>query len=134
MSYPSASRQHGSFRYRVQNRFIIRSREDSKPRYLVIKLSDRFEKCASSASVFEMPSQSDRYMFAVCVYMHINPDYRRFVGCLIIVIHIRKWRLTACVVLVTPRRLFAMRNKACHPFKLNPYRYTQKISNTVVHL
>ena len=47
-------------------------------------------------------------------------------GCLTVVIHIRKWRLTACIVMVTPWRLFLMRNKACHPLRLNSYRCIQK--------
>ena len=53
-------------------------------------------------------------------------EHRRFVGCLIVVIDIRKWRLIACVVIVTSWRLFVMRNKASHQLRLNPYRYIQK--------
>ena len=34
--------------------------------------------------------------------------------------------LLACVVMVTPWRLLAMQNKACHPLKLKSYRYVQK--------
>ena len=60
------------------------------------------------------------------INMNKEQEHRRFIGCLIVVIHIRKWRLTACVVMVTSWRLFVMRNKACHPFRLKPYRYIQK--------
>ena len=53
-------------------------------------------------------------------------EHLRFVGCLTVVIHIRKWRLIACVVMVTPWRLFAMQIHAYHPLRLKPYRYVQK--------
>ena len=60
-------------------------------------------------------------------------EHRHFVGCLAVVIHIRKWRLIACVVMVTSWRLFVMQNNACHPLTQTTWVYT-KISNTVVHL
>ena len=53
-------------------------------------------------------------------------EHRCFVGCLTVVIHIRKWRLIACVVMVTSWRLFVMQNQACYPLRLKPYRYIQK--------
>ena len=53
-------------------------------------------------------------------------EHWRFVGCLTVVIQIRKWRLIACVVMVTPWQLFTMKNNACHPLRLKPYRYVQK--------
>ena len=53
-------------------------------------------------------------------------ERRRFVGCLTVVIQIRKWRLIARVVMVTPWRLFAMQSNACHTLTLKPYGYVQK--------
>ena len=47
---------------------------------------------------------------------------------------IRKLLLNACVVMVTTWRLFAMQSNACHPLRLKPYGYVQKISNRVVYL
>ena len=52
-------------------------------------------------------------------------ERRRFVGCLTVVIQIRKWRLIACVVMVMPWRLFAMQNNAFYPLRLKPYGYVQ---------
>ena len=61
------------------------------------------------------------------VYFNVKTqEHRRFVGCLTIVIHIRKWRLIACVVMVTSWRLYVMQSTACHPLRLKPYRYIQK--------
>ena len=61
------------------------------------------------------------------VYFKVKrQELRRCVGCLTVVIHIRKWRLIACVVMVTPWRFIVMQNKACHPLILQPFRYTQK--------
>ena len=54
-------------------------------------------------------------------------ERQRFVGCLTVVIHIRKGRLNARVVIVTPWRLCAMQNNECHPLRLKPCRYVQKI-------
>ena len=69
------------------------------------------------------------------MYFKVKTQERRhFVGCLTVVTQIRKWRLIACVVMVTSWRLFAMQINACHPLKLKPYGYVQKISNAVVHL
>ena len=53
-------------------------------------------------------------------------EHRCFVGCLTVVIQIRKWRLIACVVMVTPWQLFAMQIHAYHTLRLKPYRYVQK--------
>ena len=53
-------------------------------------------------------------------------EHRRFVGCVTVVIQIRKWRFIACVVMVMPWRLFAMQIHTYHPLRLKPYRYVQK--------
>ena len=63
------------------------------------------------------------------IKVHFNvkiQEHRRFVGCLTVVIHIRRWCIIACVVMVTSWRLFVMPNQACHPLRLKPYRYIQK--------
>ena len=68
------------------------------------------------------------------VYFKVKTqEYRHFVGCFTIVIHMRKWRSIACIIMVTWWRLFVMQNKACHPLRHKPYIYT-KISHIVVHL
>ena len=51
---------------------------------------------------------------------------RRFVGYLIVVIHIRKWCLITCVAMVTLWWLFVMQNTVCLPLRLKPYRFIQK--------
>ena len=53
-------------------------------------------------------------------------EHWHFVGCLTIVIHIRKWRLIVCVIMVMSWRLFVIQSKACHPLRLKPFRYIQK--------
>ena len=61
------------------------------------------------------------------VYFKVKTqERRRFVGCLTIVIQIRKWHLIACIVMVTPWRLFAMQINTCHPLRLKPFGYVQK--------
>ena len=61
------------------------------------------------------------------VYFKVKTqERRRFVGCLTVVIQIRKWRLIACVVMVTPWRLFAMQRNAYHTLRLKPYGYVLK--------
>ena len=61
------------------------------------------------------------------VYFKVKiQKHRRFVGFLIVIIQIRNWRLIACVITMTSRRLFVMRNKASHPLRLKPYRYILK--------
>ena len=65
--------------------------------------------------------------FTIKVYFKVKTQgHRCFVDCLTVVIHIRKWRLIACVVMVTPWRLFAMQNNKCHQLRLKPYSYIQK--------
>ena len=65
--------------------------------------------------------------FTIKVYFKVKTqEHRCFVGCLTVVIHIRKWRLIACVVMVTSWRLFAMQNNECHQLRLKPYSYIQK--------
>ena len=65
------------------------------------------------------------------VYFKVKTqEHRRFVGCLIVVVHIRKWCFIACVVMVMSWRLFVMRNKACHPLRLKPCRYKQNIKHS----
>ena len=66
---------------------------------------------------------------SIQIKMHLKvktQEHRRFVGCLTVLIHIRQWRLITCVVMVTPWRLYTMRNNACHPLRFRPYRYVQK--------
>ena len=61
------------------------------------------------------------------VYFKVKTqERRRFVGCLTVVIQIRKWCLIACVVMVTLWRLFAMQSNACHTLRLKTYGYVQK--------
>ena len=57
-------------------------------------------------------------------------ERRWSVGCLTVVTQIRKWCLIACVVMVRALRLFAMQINACHPLRLKPYGYVQKVPNT----
>ena len=65
--------------------------------------------------------------FTIKVYFKVKTQgHRCFVGCLTVVIHIRKWRLIACVVMVTSWRLFAMQNNECHQLRLKAYSYIQK--------
>ena len=70
------------------------------------------------------------------VFIVKTQEHRRFEGCLTVVTHkeVALNRIHLYVVIVTPWRLFGMQNKACHPLRLKPYRYIQKISNTVLHL
>ena len=60
-----------------------------------------------------------------CVFKVKTQERPRFVGCLTVVIQIRKWRLIACVVMATLWRLFAMQSTACRPLRLTPYGYVQ---------
>ena len=67
----------------------------------------------------------------ITVYFKVKAqEHRCFVGCLTVVIHIRKWRLIACVVMVTSWRLLMMQNKACHSLRLKPYRCIQNIKHS----
>ena len=60
-----------------------------------------------------------RQLTQIKVYFNVKTqEHRRFVGCLTVVIHIRKWRLIARVVMVTSWRLFVMQSTACHPLRL----------------
>ena len=53
-------------------------------------------------------------------------EHRRFIGCITVVIQIRKSRSISCVVMVTPWRLFVMQNNARRPLRLKSSRYIQK--------